>query len=311
MKAGVLLSGVSRDPAIALRQIRADGFAYAEIQYAWGAEDGDRTPDQETQLKRLFAENRVTCTAIMRNLFSGLRLSDTAPDGLAFLDELALLRDAIRLARHHGCALVRINSFDKQNVLFGFGGAENHLADGGAWRRYLRLMEPVCQIAEDEGIDLMVETGTNGVLHTAALARRAADELRSRRFRVLWDPANCLYSGEDPLHGYDRIREVAAEIHIKDLRCRRALAEVTYCTLGRGLMAPFLDELADTLRRDRFDGAVILENQVTPPGKTELDGYRGSAGLFREIFGDTEGGKTHDRSGRQSGGSELQNGLGR
>lgn len=292
MKAGVLLSGVSRDPACALRQIRKDGFAYAEIQYAWGAEDGDRTDEQERTLKRLFAENGVTCTAILRNLFSGLRLSQTGPDSPAFLNELSHLRGAIRLARYHGCGLVRINSFDKQNVLFGYGGAENHLADGGAWRAYLRLMEPVCRIAEDEGIDLMVETGTNGVLHTAALARRAADELKSRRFLILWDPANCLYSGEEPLRAYACIRESVAEIHIKDLRCRRALAEVTYCPLGRGLMAPWLDELAAALRQDRFGGAVILENQVTPPGKTELDGYHSSAALFRELFGEPEGGKT-------------------
>lgn len=292
MKAGVLLSGVAHDPAAALRQIRADGFAYAEVQFAWGAEDGDRTETQERELKRLFAENGVTCTAVMRNLFSGLRLAETGPDSPHFLDELKHLRRAICLARFHGCGLVRINSFDKQNVLFGFGGAENHLADGSAWRAYLRLMEPVCQIAEDEGVDLMVETGTNGLVHTAALARRAADELKSRRFRILWDPANCLYSGEEPLRAYACIREHVAEIHIKDLRCRREMAEITYCPLGRGQMAPWLDELAAALRKDRFDGAVILENQVTPPGKTELHGYRSSAALFREIFGNTEGGQT-------------------
>lgn len=286
MKAGVLASGVSQDLGTALARIRQDGFTHVEIQYAWGVEDGGHTPAQLRTIKALLEEYGMHCTATLRNLFSALRLDETHPSSPPYREELRRLEETIMVSRFLGNRLTRINSFNKQNVLFGYGGAQHHLSGGNkVWHHYLRLMEPVCRMAEEAGIDVMVETGTGGLIHSAALAQKAARELASPRFKVLWDPANCLYSGEEPLEGYGRVRDHLAEVHIKDLRLCRPLAEVTYCPLGQGLMAPHLEILAAALRADGFPGAAILENQVTPPGGTELDGYRQSVPLFRRLFG--------------------------
>ena len=175
MKTGVLTSGVSGDFEHALAVIREDGFRYVEIQFAWGVEDGSRTPIQEEKIRQLLNRYGMQCTAVMRNLFSGLRLDETSLDSRAYRASLDMLRSTAALARSYGCTLTRINAFDRHAVLFGDGGAEKHLTAGNkSWARYLRLMEPVCQIAEDEGIDIMIETGTGSLLHTAALMRRAA-----------------------------------------------------------------------------------------------------------------------------------------
>lgn len=287
MKTGVLTSGVSGDFEHALAVIREDGFRYVEIQFAWGVEDGSRTPIQEEKIRQLLNRYGMQCTAVMRNLFSGLRLDETSLDSRAYRASLDMLRSTAALARSYGCTLTRINAFDRHAVLFGDGGAEKHLTAGNkSWARYLRLMEPVCQIAEDEGIDIMIETGTGSLLHTAALMRRALDELGCSRLYALWDPANCLYTGERPYpDGYEILRGRIAEIHIKDIRFRRELASVTYCPVGQGMMTQYLDDLAAALRRDAFAGGVILENQVTPSGGTEEDGYRLSVPVFRTIFG--------------------------
>lgn len=290
MKTGILTSGVSQNLDHALQCIHADGFRHVEIQFAWGVEDGDYSTAQETEICRLLKQYHMRCTAVMKNLFSGMTLDDTQIASSRYRDSLRLFRNTIRLARALGCHLTRVNSFDKHNVIFGFGGAEHYLSGGNrAWNKYLKLMEPVCRIAEDEDIDIMVETGTGGFLCTAALAKKACDDLHSAHFRVLWDPANCIYNGEIPLpRAYEQLREHIAEIHIKDLRFRRELAEATYCPLGQGSMAPYLKPLAALLRQDSFSGVVVLENQVTPSGGTEEDGYRLSVPVFKKIFCEAE-----------------------
>ena len=286
LKTGILTSGVSQDLERALKLVRADGFRYVEIQYAWGAEDGSRSDQQEHEVRRLLEQNHIKCTAVMRNIFSGLSLDDTSPGSFRYQKELEYLRDSIRLAKSYGCSKTRINSFDRHHVVFGYGGAENHLTDGNRiWLKFLRLMEPVCRIAEEEQITIMIETGTNGFLHTAALMRKALDELMCDRLMALWDPANCLYSSEIPYpNGYERLQGKIAEIHIKDLKICKQLASITYCPVGRGMMAPYLKDLAAALHRDHFQGGVILENQVMPAGGTEEEGYRLSVPAFRNIF---------------------------
>lgn len=286
MKVGVLTSGVNQDLERALSIIHNDGFRYAEIQFAWGVEDGHYSQEQLGEIKRLLDQYGMRCTAIMKNLFSGLRLDETTQGSGAYCESLRVLRETIRQARELGCNLTRVNSFDRHHVIFGYGGAQNHLSGGNAaWRHYLHLMEPVCRIAEDEGIDVMIETGTGGFIFSAALAKRAIDEFRCPRLKVLWDPANCLYNGEEPIpRAYELVREHLAEVHIKDLRFNRVQGEVTYCPVGRGSMAPYLKCLARMLREDCFAGAVVLENQVTPTVGTEEDGYRLSMRPFRECF---------------------------
>lgn len=286
MKLGVLTSGVSQDLERALDMIRADGFRHVEIQFAWGREDGGRSEEQEARIRELLQQYGVTCTAVMRNTFSGLSLETTDQSTPAYQQALRAFRGTVELAQAYGCRLTRVNSFARQQVVFGYGGAEHHLSGGNrAWVKFLRLMEPVCQTAQDEQTDVMIETGTNGFLHTAALMRKALDDLGCGRLYALWDPANCLYAGERPYpEGYEALRGKIAEIHIKDLRFRRELAEVTYCPVGDGAMAPYLEPLANILRREKYSGGVILENQVTPPGGTEADGYRLSAPVFRRIF---------------------------
>lgn len=285
MKAGILTSGVDQDLELALKRISADGFRYAEIQYAWEREDGDRTTGQEARVQALLKQYGVRLTAVMRNLFSGMELMELTQETPAFKTELENFRQTIALARFHGCNLTRINSFKRHTVVFGYGGASQALTGGNAaWRRFLELMEPVLAIAEDTGIDVMMETGTGGFIHSAALLKRTIEALGSSRLKALWDPANCLYSGENPLQGYELLRGTLAEIHIKDLRFDQPLAQITYCPLGCGSMTPYLEPLAALLRKDRFDGAVVLENQVVFEGRPLEAGYAQSMPLFRNTF---------------------------
>jgi sugar phosphate isomerase/epimerase len=178
-------------------------------------------------------------------------------------------------------------TFAKHNVVFGSGGAEKFLSnDNKAWTKLLKLMEPACRIAVDAGIDLMMETGTGAFIHTATLAKKIIDDIQSPRLKILWDPANCLYSMEKPLPDtYELIKEHIADIHIKDIRVNKPMASIVYCPLGHGEMAAYLDDLSNILRKDKYAGVVTFENQVIPGGRTEEEGYHLSTKMFKEIFG--------------------------
>lgn len=284
MKTGILTSGVSQDFEKSLKIIKNDGFDYIELQFIWDKEICHHSDEQNKEMKRLLDQYDIKVSAILKNLFSNMTIKNTEIGDDAYNEQIRILKKSIELARYFGTNITRTNTFDKQNVLFGSGGAENHVANNNVWKKFLKLMEPCCQIAEDEGIDLMMETGTGGLIHTAALAKKAIDELQCPRLKVLWDPANCLYSMESVPQGYEAIRDHIAEIHIKDLRFNKPMASIDYCLLGQGDMMQYIDDLATTLRQDKYDGVVVLENQVTPPGMTEEDGYHMASKLFKQKF---------------------------
>ena len=178
-------------------------------------------------------------------------------------------------------------SFRKEMILFGSRGAEFWNVSKGAWEKLKLLLAPAVQLAEDQAIDLVIETGNNGMINSAWLARKLLDELGSKRLRVLWDPANSLHSNELPYpDGYGALRGgYLGHIHMKDCRVDIPQARVDQSRLGDGHMAPYLEKISDALRRDNYQSVVVLECVYRPEGKTFEDGFRESVGKFKQVFG--------------------------
>ena len=65
-----------------------------------------------------------------------------------------------------------------------------------------------------------------------------------------------------------------------------ARATVRFCPLGEGDMAPYLEDIANALRRDRYPGIVSLESVYRPDNGTFEDGYRECLPAFKKLFGD-------------------------
>jgi sugar phosphate isomerase/epimerase len=108
------------------------------------------------------------------------------------------LRRVIAIAREVGTSLVRIMCFRKESVLFGSHGAESAVVTKGAWDKFVQLMEPPVRYAEAEGIQLVVENSTKGMVTSAYLARKLIDALGTPTLKALWDPSNALYFHETP-----------------------------------------------------------------------------------------------------------------
>ena len=170
-------------------------------------------------------------------------------------------------------------------ILFGYNGAEDWIVTAGAWDKLVKLMAVPIQIAEEEGVTLVVETGNNAMITSGFLARKLIDELGSTHLKLLWDIPNTMYCTDTPFpDAYNEIRDYIGHIHIKDAKADISRATVGFYPLGEGDVAPYLKPIANALKRDGYAGAISYESVYRPEGGTYEDGFRASVAKFVEIF---------------------------
>ncbi len=284
-KLGVITDGISREFEQALAVMNEFGLTQAELQYLWDKEVGDLSDAQMDQAQRLVAAHGVEVSCVSRHVFGGLALGDLSPTAPAYQEHLAGLNRCIDMAQALDCRLVRIMSFKKEMILFGSHGAEAWNVAQGAWDKARELIAGAAQLAEDRGITLAVETGNNAITNSAFLARRMVAEIGSDHLKVMWDPANALYSTEAPFPaGYDCLRGALGHIHLKDVVVDIARATIACRQFGTGQMAPYLDDMATALKSDGYSGAISLESVYRPLGGCFEDGFRASIGAFKAMF---------------------------
>lgn len=285
-KLGVITDGISRDFERALTVMNEFGLTQAELQYLWDVEVGDLSDAQLDRVQRLAAAHEVEVSCISRHVFGGLALGDLSTTAPAYREHLADLNRCIDMAKALDCPLVRIMSFKKEMILFGSHGAEEWNVAQGAWEKARELIGGAARIAEDRDITLAVETGNNAITNSAFLARRMVDEIGSERLKVMWDPANALYSTERAYpEGYQALKGALGHIHLKDVVVEISQATISCRQLGTGQMAPYLDDMATALKNDGYAGAISLESVYRPLGGSFEDGFRASVGALKEMFG--------------------------
>jgi len=286
-KLGVITDGISRDLEHALDVMNEFGLEYAELQFLWDKEVGDLSTAEVSRVQDLVRAHGVKVSCISRHIFGGLWLGDIGKDSPVYLEHIEALRRCIDMAKALDCSLVRVMSFRKEMILFGSHGAEVWVVSKGAWNKFLELMELPVRIAEEAGVTLVVETGNNAMITSATLARKLIDELGSSRLKLLWDPCNSLYCNEKTYpDGYEAIRGgYLGHIHIKDAEVDIPNATVVFKALNTGHMAPYLDDLANALRSDNYDGVISLESVYRPEGGNLEDGFRASVSVLKQLFG--------------------------
>lgn len=286
-KLGLITDGISRDLEHALQVMTEADLEYAELQFVWEKEVGDLDDDEMARLIALVEHYGVKIPCITRHNFVGLLVGNTELGDADHQKHMAALQRCIDMAKAVDTKLVRIMSFRKEMIIFGYNGAEVWNASKGAWENLLVLLEPAVKLAEENDITLVVETGNNAMVASAYLGRKLIDDLGSDNLKVLWDPANTLYCTEEVYPaGYETLRGgYLGHLHIKDCNVDIAKASVQQCAVGTGQMAPILEDLAAALVEDEYDGVISLESVYHPTGGTFEEGFQESVGRFKEIFG--------------------------
>ena len=287
MKIGVITNGISEDLEYALKVMNKTGVKYAELQFVWDKQVGDHTPEEINKIKKLVDSYGVKVSCVSRHNFNGLSVMDTEVDDENYNQHMEYLKKTIDMAKTLETRLVRVMTFNKQMVIWGTNGAERWVAGGNkSWNKFLKLFEKPVQLAEDEDVDLVMETGTNAMIVSGYLARKMIEDLGTKHLKVIWDIANSLYCADIPFpDAYAEIRDHIGHIHMKDMKVDIPKATVNFRSLGRGDLAPYLEDIANALRKDNYNGVISLESVYRPDGGTFEDGYYKSIEAMKELFG--------------------------
>lgn len=286
MKLGVITNGISRDLEHALGVMAEYDLKYPEFQYVWDSEVGDHNEEEIAQIKTLVDQHGMEVSCISGHHFAGLPVHDVEIGDKVFEEHVAGLRRCIALAKALGTNTVRIMSCRKEMIMFGSGGAEDWMVSNGAWNKLLKLMAVPVQIAEEEGVTLVVETGNSSMITSGFLGRKFVDEMGSKHLKILWDISNTMYSTDVPFpDAYEELKDCIGHIHIKDSKAIISRATVRFYELGKGDVAPYMEDIAKALKKDGYDGAISYESVYKPDGGTFEDGFRASVAKFKEVFG--------------------------
>ncbi|MEM6387616.1 MAG: sugar phosphate isomerase/epimerase family protein [Pseudomonadota bacterium] len=286
MKLGVICDGISRDLAHAVDVMDEYALDYAELQFVGEKEVGDHTAAEIREIDTLLRDRGKHVSCLSRHIFAGLTSANIAGDE-THTRHMDALKRVIDMAHIVGSPLVRIMTNKKEQILWGYGGAERWNVAHGAWDKTLDLIAPAVVVARTAGVTLAVETGNGTMVNSNATARRLIDDLDAKDvLKVLWDPANNCWCHERAYpDGYAEVRDgYLGHIHIKDVIVDTPRATLTVTQMGEGQLADQFQPLADALREDGYAGVISFES-VFHPGNGDFEaGFRACMGRFLQHF---------------------------
>ena len=287
MKLGVICDGISRDLPHAIDVMDEFGLEYAELQFVGEKEVGDHTAQEIAEIDKLLRDRGKPVSCLSRHIFAGMTTANTPGDEL-HTKHMDALKRVIDMAHTLGSPLVRIMTNKKEQILWGANGAEKWNVAHGAWDATVQLISPAIPVAEAAGITLVVETGNGTMVNSNYTARKLIDDLGAKGvLKVLWDPANNCWCHEHAFpEGYEEVRDgYLGHIHIKDVQVDTPRAMLEVREMGKGQLADQFEPMAQSLRRDGYDGVISFES-VYHSGDGDFEaGFRKCIGKFIEIFG--------------------------
>ena len=276
----VFADDIDQDFNHALDVIEALGLKWVEIRSAWGQNLVHHSDEKLQVIRQAIRARGLRVPCIAAPLFkSRLKGQGEADAQLFFAEEqddmaqqLAILRRSAELARLFETDLVRC---------FSFWRIDKDLA--AIWPDLLEAFGQAVQLAEQEGITLVLENDYGCNLGGGADSARFIDQIGSPHLKLLWDPGNAYFVGETPYPmGYESGKHVVGHVHVKDAVFDPLSGEYRWVALGSGEVD--LPGQLRALRADGYSGVVSVENHFTPAAGTKEDGVRQSfAGLQRLI----------------------------
>ena len=283
---GLITDGISTDFEHALKVMSENGLNQAELQYLWDKEVGDFDKNEIDKIEELLKRYKMEVSCISRHNFAGIGVHEVNIGDSTYNHHMEKLKECINMAQKLGSPLVRIMSFRKEMVLFGEHGAEKWNVSDGAWSKLVEHLSPVVQLAKEEGIMLVVETGNNAMITSCFLGKKLIDDLETTHLKVLWDPANALYCGENPSKNAldSMVGGYLGHVHMKDVEVSIHQATIKCVALGEGQMAPHLSIIAERLNDIDYKGSMSLESVYRPSGGDFEDGFQASISTFINLF---------------------------
>lgn len=194
---------IGPDPQLQVDVLKQCGVKHIELRSILNTNVLDLTDLQVRELKSLLDKNDFKLSAI------------GSPIGKVKIDQpfephLKRFERAIHLARFFGTPNIRIFSYYK-----------NDDADWEDWRReVLDRIWTECRLAEKAGIRLVHENEHNIYGDTPErvkdLMETVLAQVSEKYFGAVYDPANYVFCGYDPMKGWEMTKRYTVHFHIKD-----------------------------------------------------------------------------------------------
>ena len=286
MKLGVICDGISRDLRHAVDVMDEFDLEYAELQFVGDTEVGDHSAREIREIDSLLRDRGKPVSCLSRHVFAGMTGANKPRDAL-HQSHMDALKRVIDMAHVLGAPLVRIMTPKKEQILWGYNGAERWNVAHGAWDAMLPLIAPAVDLARAEGVTLVVETGNGTMVNSNYTARKLIDDLEAKdALKVLWDPANNCWCHEKAWpDGYNEVRGgCIGHVHIKDVQVDTPRATLEVRPMGQGQLADQFQPVADAMRADGYAGVVSFESVYHPGNGNFEDGFRQCIEAFKGYF---------------------------
>ena len=286
MKLGVICDGISRDLAHSVSVMNEYGLDYAELQFVGDKEVGDHSKSEIKEMDSLLRDHNKKVSCLSRHIFAGMTKENKAGDEL-HTHHMDSLKRVIEMAHFIGSPLVRIMTPKKEQILFGSHGAEKWNVAHGAWDAMLPLIAPAIDLARQENIKLVVETGNGTMVNSNYTGRKLIDDLKAKDvLQILWDPANNCWCHERAFpDGYIEAQNgYIGHIHIKDVKVDTPRATLEVRPMGEGQLADQFAPMAKALRDDDYQGVISFESVYHPGNGNFEAGFRQNIDKFKSLF---------------------------
>lgn len=257
----------SPDLAVALGAMQEIGMTGAELRVLWGKNIMDLTEEELSRAQEMIAQHGMQAISIaspiLKCVLPGAPDIDTRfqHDVFAskhtFDDQQRLLEHAFGIAKRFGAKIIRVFSYWRT--------VEPEKCFDGV----VKALDDFSKQAEREGLIIGLENEHACNIATASETRKVLDAVKNKSLQVVWDPANCLVSGENPFPDGYRILPIdrIAHVHIKD--CHLEGHKPVWGPVGtraidwKGQMA--------ALKKDGYPGFVSLETHWPGPGNNKYE----------------------------------------
>jgi len=281
-KIGVITDQVSMDFEYALKFIKELGLDYIEIHALWDKNIEELTDNEVAEAKRLVNKYGLKVSIISSTIFLQCHLLDSdkkfGPIDDYFITIAGDYDYHIR-ALKRCIELCEIFNTDKFRT-FGFI-KEGSFNDDEALQKIKEKLQKPIEMVEKAGLMLVLENCPHTYLQFGALTKKVIEEINSKHFRALWDPANALRSGGNPYpEDYSYIKNYIAHMHAKDVSLEEGPHTVP---LGEGIID--YNGILKNLDKDGFNGVISLEPEFVDQVGGRPEGCRKTLEGIKRILG--------------------------
>jgi L-ribulose-5-phosphate 3-epimerase len=267
MPIGSITDEFSPDLAVALDAMAEIGMTGAELRVLWGKNIMDLTQDELARAKDMIAAKGMKVISIasplLKCVLPGAPDIDTRfqhdvfASKHSFEDQPRLSAHAFRIAEFFDAPILRVFSYWRS------------VQPEACFDGVVKALDGLCKDAAGQNLIIGLENEHACNIATASETRKVLDVLPHANLQVVWDPANCYISGENPFpEGYRILPPYRiGHVHIKD--CHLDGHKPVWGPVGTRSI-DWKGQLA-ALKQDGYTGYISLETHWPGPGNNKYE----------------------------------------